>query len=92
MTKTKVESKITKTVSSFIDTANKTIETVEQKVKKYSEGPKKILTDVIEFLKKHKKLLVGLGILLVVGNYLLGDPKVTEEVEEVEEEDGEDEN
>jgi hypothetical protein len=92
MTKTKVESKITKTVSSFIDTANKTIETVEQKVKKYSEGPKKILTDVIEFLKKHKKLLIGLGILLVVGNYLLGDPKITEEVEEVEEEDGEDEN
>jgi len=84
----KVENKITKTVSDFIDTANKTIETVEEKVKKYSEGPKKILTDLIEFLKKHKKLLITLGVVLVIGNYLLGDSK-DEKVEKVEDEDTE---
>lgn len=65
--------------------ANKTLEKFEKQINKYSEGPKRLFKELIEFLKKHKKLLITLGIAYIAFEFLFGEE--VEDEEEVEEDD-----
>jgi hypothetical protein len=69
-----------KKIETALDKANSTLERFGETVKNYAEGPKKVLNDVIEFLKKHKRLLIAVGLLYLLFDYLFSEN--TEEVEE----------
>lgn len=77
-----------KKIAKFLDSANDILEKAEKQIAKYSEGPKKFIGDIINFFKRHKKLLITAGILYLLFEFLFGEPKVKKEDEE---EDGEDE-
>jgi hypothetical protein len=85
MTK-KVEEKSDKKIVKFLDQANNALEKAQKQIAKYSEGPKKVMGDVINFLKKHKKLLITVGVLYLLFDYLFGEVKPKEKEDDNDDE------
>ena len=64
-----------KKIENIKKTVNSQVEELETSLKKLSVGPKKTVDEIIAFIVKNKKWIIITGIVYLIGEFLLGDPK-----------------